>query len=258
MSTAVMTGELAVSNLSAGYGRIAVVYDAEFAVRAGELVALLGRNGAGKTTALLAVAGLTYGPGSRTVLIDGLDVSRHRAHAVVAAGVNLVPEGRRIFRNMTVEENLRLGAFSRRRAGARSIGADLQRVHELFPALATARAKRAGELSGGQQQMVAIGQALMSKPRYLLLDEPMAGLAPILVDEIYAQLHLLAAEGLGVLIVDQSVERAVAHADRYYVLDSGRTVLGGECKAAALTTIEEIVLGTSALGTRQGGRPGSS
>jgi branched-chain amino acid transport system ATP-binding protein len=253
-----MTGQLEVSNLSAGYGRLPVVFDAAFVVRSGEFVALLGRNGAGKTTTLLAVAGLRYGAGSRTVRVDGQDVSQRHAHVIVAAGVNLVPEGRRIFRNMTVDENLRLGAFTRRRAGAKSIGADLRRIYELFPALAVARGKRAGELSGGQQQMVAIGQALMSKPNYLLLDEPMAGLAPILVDEIYAQLHLLTAEGLGVLVVDQSVERAVAHADRYYVLDGGRTVLTGECKGAALTTIEEIVLGTSALGTRQPGRTGTS
>jgi branched-chain amino acid transport system ATP-binding protein len=252
-----MTGQLEVSNLSAGYGRLPVVFDAAFVVRSGELVALLGRNGAGKTTALLAVAGLRYGSGSRTVVVDGLDVSQRRAHSVVAAGVNLVPEGRRIFRNMTVDENLRLGAFTRRRAGSRSIGADLRHTFELFPALAVARGKRAGELSGGQQQMVAIGQALMSKPKYLLLDEPMAGLAPILVDEIYARLHLLIGDGLGVLVVDQSVERAVAHAGRYYVLDSGRTVLAGECKGAALTTIEEVVLGTSALGTRQAGRSGT-
>jgi len=245
-----MSGQLEVASLSAGYGRLPVVFDATFVVHAGEMVALLGRNGAGKTTALLAVAGLRYGYGSRTVRVDGIDASQRSAHAIVAAGVNLVPEGRRIFRDMTVEENLRLGAFVRRRAGRGSVNADLSRVHELFPALAAARGKRAGELSGGQQQMVAIGQALMSKPKYLLLDEPMAGLAPVLVDEIYERLHVLVGEGLGVLIVDQSVERAVAHSDRYYVLDAGRTVRAGACKAAALEPIEQIVLGTSALGTR--------
>jgi branched-chain amino acid transport system ATP-binding protein len=250
-----MTRELEVSSLSAGYGRLPVVFDAAFVVRSGELVALLGRNGAGKTTALLAVAGLRYGTGSRTVRVDGVDVSQRPAHSVVAAGVNLVPEGRRIFRNMIVEENLRLGAFARRRAGSAVIATDMRHVYELFPALAAARGKRAGELSGGQQQMVAIGQALMSKPKYLLLDEPMAGLAPVLVDDIYAQLHLLTSEGLGVLVVDQSVERAVVHADRFYVLDSGRTVLAGDCKSASLTTIEEIVLGTTSLGDRHAGRP---
>jgi branched-chain amino acid transport system ATP-binding protein len=244
-----MTGQLEVWNLSAGYGQVAVVLDATFVVRAGEMVALLGRNGAGKTTALLAVAGLRYGTGSRRVLVDGVDASRRPAPAVVGTGVNLVPEGRRIFRNMTVEENLRLGAFIRRRTDRGKIGADLSQVYEFFPTLGKARGKRAGELSGGQQQMVAIGQALMSRPKYLLLDEPMAGLAPVIVDDIYERLHLLAGEGMGILVVDQSADRAVAHADRYYVLEAGRTVLDGACTDATLTAIEEIVLGTSSLGT---------
>jgi len=252
-----MTRALEVTELSAGYGRIPVVFDASFRVSAGEMVALLGRNGAGKTTTLLAVAGLRHGPGTRSVVVDGVDISNRRAHSVVSAGLNLVPEGRRIFRNMTVDENVRLGAYVRRRGDRAALGADLDRVYGLFPALGAARTKQAGALSGGQQQMVAIGQALMSKPNYLLLDEPMAGLAPALVDEIYDQLHALVDEGLGVLIIDQSAERAVAHADRYYVLDGGRTVLSGESVPTALEAIEVIVLGTSGLGARAAGGVGT-
>jgi branched-chain amino acid transport system ATP-binding protein len=236
-----MTGELEVSNLSAGYGRIAVVFDAAFVVRAGELVALLGRNGAGKTTALLAVAGLSYGPGSRMVKVDGLDVSRHHAHAIVAAGVNLVPEGRRIFRDMTVEENLRLGAFTRRRAGSRSIAADLERVHELFPALATARAKRAGELSGGQQQMVAIGQAIMAAPTLLLMDEPSAGLAPSVIDDLAGHLADLRETGLTLLVVEQRTAFTREISDRIWVMQRGSMIISDmpaqECTDEKLASI---------------------
>jgi len=235
--------------LCAGYGRVQVVTGFSVTVEPGEIVAMVGRNGAGKSTALSAVCGLRYGRAGGTVHVDGKDVTSVSANAVVLAGVGLVPEGRRIFRDMTVVENLRLGAFTRRRSGRREIPGDIDRVYQLFPALSRYSAKRAGELSGGQQQMVAIGQALMSRPTYLLLDEPASGVAPVLVDEIYDTVAaLVAAEGLGLLVVDQSIERALDRSDRYYVMDNGSIVLQGESAAASISRINPILMGTGTLG----------
>lgn len=236
-------GSLAVTGLRAGYGRVQVVTDVSFEVHPGEMVALLGRNGAGKTTSLSAVSGLRYGPGGGNVKVGDHDVSGAGPHSIVEAGVKLVPEGRRIFRSMTVAENLRLGAYLRRRGSRTDISDDLTRVEELFPALATYNRKLAGELSGGQQQMVAIGQALMSRPRYLLLDEPSSGLAPALVDEMYDRFDELAAQGMGLLVVDQSVERAVERTRRYYLMEAGATVASGDSELEALDAINAVILG---------------
>jgi branched-chain amino acid transport system ATP-binding protein len=145
---------------------------------------------------------------------------------------------------MTVLENLRLGAFTRRRTSRREIPGDIEQVYELFPVLSRYSGKVAGALSGGQQQMVAIGQALMSKPTYLLLDEPASGVAPILVDEIYDTIDRLVADGLGVVLVDQSVERALERSSRYYVMDNGSMVLSGDSTASAIDQINPILLGT--------------
>ena len=235
----------------AGYGRVQVVSGFSITVEPGEIVAMVGRNGAGKSTALAAICGLRYGRAGGTVHVDGRDVTGSPANAIVLAGVGLVPEGRRIFRDMTVVENLRLGAFARRRAGRRELAADVERVYRLFPALSRYSAKRAGELSGGQQQMVAIGQALMSRPTYLLLDEPASGVAPVLVDEIYDTVAgLAAAGGLGLLVVDQSIERALDRSDRYYVMDNGSIVLQGESAAASIDRINPILMGTGTLDGR--------
>jgi branched-chain amino acid transport system ATP-binding protein len=240
---------LDIADLKAGYGRVQVVNEVSMSVTAGEVVAVVGRNGAGKTTTLAAVAGLRYGPTAGTVRIDGADISAATAHDIVRSGVNLVPEGRRIFREMTVAENLRLGAFTRRRSGRTEIPADLARVYELFPALELYKSKVVGELSGGQQQMVAIGQKLMTRPKFLLLDEPTSGLAPALVDELYDRFAALVADGIGLLVVDQSVERVVERSDRFYVMDDGRIVMSGAAARSALEGINAIILGLGQVPT---------
>jgi branched-chain amino acid transport system ATP-binding protein len=236
---------LRIEGLTAGYGRVRVVTDFTITIEPGEIVALLGRNGAGKSTSLGAVSGLRFGQAGGKVTVDGQDISQAPANVIVLAGLSLVPEGRRIFRDMTVIENLRLGAFVRRRSGRREIPHDVERVYELFPVLAKYSKKLTGELSGGQQQMVAIGQALMSRPTYLLLDEPAAGVAPVLVDEIYDTIDgLVTRDGLGVVLVDQSVERALERARRYYVMDSGAIVLKGDSTPESIVDINPILLGT--------------
>lgn len=236
--------------LCAGYGRVQVVSDFTVSVAPGEMVALVGRNGAGKSTALAALSGLRFGRSGGTVRVDGTDVTKATANAIVLAGISLVPEGRRIFRDMKVVENLRLGAFARRRTGRRDIAGDIEQVYALFPILARFANKRAGELSGGQQQMVAIGQALMSRPRYLLLDEPASGVAPVLVDEIYDTVAgLVRRDNLGLLLVDQSVERALECCDRVSVMESGSIVLEEPASPGSIDRINPILLGTGTMGT---------
>lgn len=237
------TASLVVSGLKAGYGKVSVVTDVSFRVDTGEVVGLVGRNGAGKTTSLAAVAGLRYGPSGGTVHIGEDDLTGRGPHEIAGGGLKLVPEGRRIFRSMTVSENLRLGAYPHRRTGRRGIDQDVARVQELFPALETYAETLTGELSGGQQQMVAIGQALMSRPRFLLLDEPSSGLAPALVDEMYDRFDQLAAEGMGLLVVDQSIERVLDRTSRYYLMESGATVGEGRSEPNALERINEVILG---------------
>jgi branched-chain amino acid transport system ATP-binding protein len=233
---------LLVSGLSAGYGGIEAIHDVDLELHPSEMVAVLGRNGAGKTTTLSAIAGLRSAPRGRVHLgereLRGLPPVR-----VAAAGIAFVPEGHRVFRSLSVHENLRLGAFLRRRQAA-AIRSDVLRVFDLFPPLQGRERQPAGQLSGGEQQMVALGQALMSAPRFLLLDEPTAGLAPVVIEGIYTALRRLRDEGIGVLIVEQSVERALNAAERAYVMEGGRIVLQGE--AAALQNdprVEGIVLG---------------
>jgi branched-chain amino acid transport system ATP-binding protein len=240
---------LTVQGLQAGYGRVSVVTDVSFEVRPGETVALVGRNGAGKTTSLAAVSGLRYGLSGGSVRIGDLDITRFAPHQIAATGLKLVPEGRRIFRAMTVNENLRLGAYPHRRGSRQEIVDGLTRVHQLFPALATFAEKLTGELSGGQQQMVAIGQALMSRPQFLLLDEPSSGLAPALVDEMYDRFDELADQGMGLLFVDQSVERALERSGRYYLMDSGVIVETGASQPGALEGINAVILGQAAQRT---------
>jgi len=237
---------LRVDHLTAGYGRVQVVSDFSIRVEPGEVIALVGRNGAGKTTALASVAGLRYAPAGGTVYIGPKNLSGASPNVMVTSGLGLVPEGRRIFKEMTVLENLRLGGYTHRRQ-RKLIEEDLDRVHELFPILAEFSKREVGGLSGGQQQMIAIGQALMGRPRFLLLDEPASGVAPVLVDEIYDRLHQLVEEGLGLVLVDQSIERAVEHSSRFYVMDSGTNVLAGSSSPAALHQINPIVLGSEAM-----------
>jgi branched-chain amino acid transport system ATP-binding protein len=216
---------LAVQGLAVSYGELRVVRDVSLEVREGEVLALLGRNGAGKTTTLRAIAGLSRAAGG-TVRFLGRDVTHAPAHRRVRMGMALVLENRRIFRRRTVHENLLLGGWprTRRRAPLRD---DLEQVYALFPVLASFRNVRAGSLSGGQQQMLAIGQALMARPRLLLLDEPSAGLAPAVVHELMSTVEQLARSGMGVLLVEQAVESAARLAARVVVIDIGRVVLEG-------------------------------
>ncbi|MFC4054169.1 ABC transporter ATP-binding protein [Actinomadura syzygii] len=215
---------LKITGLRAGYGRVTGVADVSVEVRRGELVAVLGPNGAGKSTVLRAVSGMIR-PWSGSVVLDGRDVTGLRSDLLVRAGMAHVPEGRRALPRLTVEENLRVGAFTRRdRAEVR---ASLDEVFDRFPRLKDRRAQKAGTLSGGEQQMLVIGRALMAKPKLLLLDEPSLGLSPLLVREVFAMIRALAADGQTVLLVEQNVAQGLAVADRGYVLTAGRVTASG-------------------------------
>ena len=213
---------LEVHALECAYGRIPALKGVDLSVRAGELVALVGGNGAGKTTLLRALSGVQRARGR--VLFDGKDLSGAPPERRVSAGIVQVPEGRQVFGPLSVEDNLRLGAYRRGRAAtARS----LERVYGMFPPLAERRRHAAGNLSGGQQQMLAIGRALMAQPRLLLLDEPSMGLAPRLVAEIFACVRALRDADMALLLVEQNARAALAIADRGYVLETGSIVLSG-------------------------------
>jgi ABC-type branched-subunit amino acid transport system ATPase component/ABC-type branched-subunit amino acid transport system permease subunit len=214
---------LAARELSAAYGRMAVLHDVTFEVQPGEIVVIVGANGAGKTTLLRTLAGLMV-PQRGGIQLDGRALPGPGAHRVARHGVALVPEGRLVFPDQTVLDNLRLGAYSRRDAG---VAADIEHQLARFPVLRERRNRPAGTLSGGEQQMLAIARALMARPRLLLLDEPSLGLAPRLVDEVFAALAALRAEGLTLLVVEQLAEVALGVADRGHVLDRGRIVLSG-------------------------------
>jgi branched-chain amino acid transport system ATP-binding protein len=213
---------LRVTGLESRYGRIPALRGIDLEIRAGELVALVGANGAGKTTLLKALSGVQASSGN--VLFDGQDISDAGSEKRVTLGIVQVPEGRQVFAPLSVEDNLRLGAFRR---GYPHTAASLERVYALFPALAERRRHPAGTLSGGQQQMLAIGRALMAQPRLLLLDEPSMGLAPRLVGEIFACVRALRAADTALLLVEQNARSALAIADRAYVLETGRIVLSG-------------------------------
>jgi branched-chain amino acid transport system ATP-binding protein len=218
---------LRVEGLRSAYGRIEAVKGVDLEVARGEIVALVGSNGAGKTTLLRAISGVQPITAGR-ILHDGEPIEALAAHARVARGIAQVPEGRQVFAPLTVEDNLRLGAFRRGRAEA---DATLAEVFALFPVLAEKRGLAAGGLSGGQQQMLAIGRALMSRPRLLLLDEPSMGLAPLLVDQILASVVRLREHGMTVLLVEQNASAALAIADRGYVLETGRIAHAGTGRA---------------------------
>jgi branched-chain amino acid transport system ATP-binding protein len=213
---------LEVKGLKSAYGRIEVLHGLDLSVRQGEIVSLIGANGAGKTTLLRALSGVqpvTAG----SVSYDGWEITRSEPHARVAAGIVQVPEGRQVFQPLTVEDNLKLGTF-RRRGDPK---ADLERVFALFPILAEKRRQPAGGLSGGQQQMLAVGRAIMGNPRLLLLDEPSMGLAPVIVAQIFAVIRKLRAAGVTIFLVEQNAQAALAMSDRAYVMETGRIAMSG-------------------------------
>ena len=220
---------LRVADLRAGYGRVPVLHGVALAVPAGRIVALIGPNGAGKTTLLAAVMGLL--PRQGDVHLDGAPAGS--AEAMVAAGVALVPETRALFSDMTVEDNLLLGFYPRHRAGARDAAAAMRAVFAIFPRLEERRRQRAATLSGGERQMLALGRALVARPRLLLLDEPSLGLAPLIVRDIFRVLARLRADGLAILLVEQNARAALDISDYGYVLEMGEVVLEGASAALA-------------------------
>ena len=217
---------LQIRNLYAYYGKIEALSGVTCHVKTGEIVALIGANGAGKTTLLNSVSGLVRYKGQ--VTFDGQPLAQVAPEAVVARGISQVPEGRQIFAPLTVAENLELGAYLRhRQRQSDDIAADLKHIYELFPRLWERRQQAAGTLSGGEQQMLAIGRALMARPRLLLLDEPSLGLAPVIVDLIMQTIVNLRQSGVTILIVEQNARTALGIADRGYVLETGRIILSG-------------------------------
>ncbi len=219
-----MRSMLELSRISVGYNALQVVWDVSLTVQRGEVVALVGANGAGKSTVLKTVAGLLR-PTSGQITLEGARIDGLPAHAIVARGLALVPEGRRVFPYMTVAENLELGAFLETRRAR--IEETLAWVFDLFPILKVRRSQLAGTLSGGEQQMLVIGRALMSRPRLLMMDEPSLGLAPAVVSTVFASVGRLLEEGITVLLVEQNVRKALELAHRGYVLENGRIVLSG-------------------------------
>lgn len=215
---------LEVSGINVSYGATQVLWDVSFSVAKGELVALVGSNGAGKTTCLLTIQGV-LSPGSGNIRFQSKDIGDLRANRVTSLGLSLVPEGRRLFTTMTAEENLDLGAFTKRARGNMAKNKGL--VFQLFPVLKDRRRQRAGSLSGGEQQMLAVGRGLMSEPELLMLDEPSLGLAPIVVSKVFKALNELRERGLTILLVEQNVETALEMADRAYLLDGGRIAFEG-------------------------------
>jgi len=231
---------LEVRELCTGYGETQVLWDISLDIMRGEVVALVGANGAGKSTLLTTLSGLL--PSWKgTIAFDGRDITHYRAERIVKLGLAQVPQGRRLFAGLTIEENLRLGAYTNRAGSASAIAADLDRVYTFLPKLRERRAQLAGSLSGGEQQMCAIGRGLMARPDLLLIDELSLGLAPTIVDDLLAAIdNIHRQEHLSFFLVEQDVQIALERAHRAYVMESGRIVLSG--LAADLLKSEEVRL----------------
>jgi len=231
---------LTVGDLRAGYGPINVLHNISLDVEPGEIVVILGANGAGKTTTMRAISGTIARQG--TLLFDGEDISRHSAEHIVGLGIAHVPQGRGTFPELTVEDNLRVGAYTRR---DREVDLDVDLWYETFPRLAERRGQRAGSLSGGEQQMLAIARALMSRPKLLLCDEPSLGLAPLITKELFAIIAGLNQRwGIAVLLVEQNANLAMDIAQRVYLLETGRIVASGDAASvAADDSIRKAYLG---------------
>jgi len=232
---------LTLSDLRVYYGAIQAIKGISLEVNDRELVALVGANGAGKTTILRTISGLIK-PRSGEMTWNGADLTDLASHEIVARGISQAPEGRQIFAGLTVRDNLMLGAIQRRDRG--EFEQDLERVFELFPFLKERYSQAGGTLSGGEQQMLAIGRALMSRPRLLLMDEPSLGLAPLMVGRIFEVISRLKAEGVTILLVEQNARKALEVADRAYVLETGRIIVSGSARElAANPDVERAYLG---------------
>ncbi len=232
---------LTLDNVHTYYGNIHALKGISITVEEGEIVTLIGSNGAGKSTTLKTISGLLY-PRQGKVYLGGKDLTKFRAHEIVKMGVIHVPEGRRVFSRLSVQENLEMGAFTRKdKAGVQQ---DFERVYQLFPRLKERRTQVAGTLSGGEQQMLAMGRAMMSKPKILLLDEPSMGLAPVLVDLIFDTIREMNKLGMTILLVEQNALLALDVANRGYVLETGSIALSGDAKELAHDPqVREVYLG---------------
>lgn len=226
---------LEIEDLHVRYGMIEAIKGISFEVRDGEIVTLIGSNGAGKTTTMHAISGLLT-PASGSIKLDGVELTKTSNYKIVSMGLAQVPEGRRVFAQQTVEENLLLGAYTRKDKDG--IEKDLAHVYDLFPRLQERKKQAAGTLSGGEQQMLAMGRALMSKPKILLLDEPSMGLSPLLVKEIFHIIQDINKDGTTILLVEQNAKMALAIADRAYALETGKITLEGT--GAELASSEEV------------------
>ncbi|MBQ6579725.1 MAG: ABC transporter ATP-binding protein [Oscillospiraceae bacterium] len=232
---------LEVKDLEVSYGVIKALKGISFEVNEGEIVTLIGANGAGKTTTMQSVIGLIPKKGG-TVIYDGEDITKTPCHKIVHLGMSQVPEGRRIFQELTVYENLLMGAYSKKKDD--SFNEDLEKVYKRFPRLAERKNQIAGTLSGGEQQMLAMGRALMSRPKLLMLDEPSMGLSPLLVDEVFDIIKDINKDGTTILLVEQNAGKSLAISDRAYVLETGSIVLSGTGEElAASEEVKKAYLG---------------
>ena len=218
---------LEVKGLQVYYGVIQALKDVSFEVNQGEVIALIGANGAGKTTTLHTVTGLLPAKHG-SIIFEGVDITKMPAHKIVEMGIAHVPEGRRVFSQLSVYENLIMGAYTRK--DKKEIADNLEKVYQRFPRLRERKTQRAGTLSGGEQQMLAMGRALMSNPKMIVMDEPSMGLSPIFVNEIFDIIEKVSASGTTVLLVEQNAKKALSIADRAYVLETGKIVLSGDAK----------------------------
>lgn len=218
---------LEINNLEVHYGVIHALKGISFEVNEGEIIALIGANGAGKTTTLHTISGILQAS-SGNIIYDGKDITKVQAHKIVNLGISQVPEGRRVFAQLSVLENLKLGAFIRKDKDG--IEEDLRNIYERFPRLEERKNQLAGTLSGGEQQMLAMGRALMSRPRIILMDEPSMGLSPIYVSEIFDIIKSINKDGTTVLLVEQNAKKALSIADRAHVLETGKIALSGDAK----------------------------
>jgi branched-chain amino acid transport system ATP-binding protein len=232
---------LVLDNISVNYGAIEALRGISMRVEQGEVVTLIGANGAGKTTTLRTITGLLE-PKEGSITFEGDDIGGKPTHKLVARGISMSPEGRGVFANLSVRENLQMGAYLQKNRA--QIAADLKKVFEMFPRLKERENQKAGTLSGGEQQMLAMGRALMSRPRLLLLDEPSLGLAPLVVHTIFEAIDSIRSEGTTILLVEQNAHAALHHSDRAYVLETGEITMEGNSKELANDPrIKEAYLG---------------